>query len=138
MDDQEAQQIIDSQPGNVLEQHTNAMNYIDREIVDAREEFYKTITKLASYYSDYEYVPVQSTILLHHQALHQLGVNNENNEYVNTSVTLRNDLLRYADKDEYAEAAKMLRNDNANIKKAVERSRSLNFYIQQQIQAGRV
>ena len=47
MDDQEAQQIIDNQPGQTInERERNAENLLEDETHLAENEFYRTITKL--------------------------------------------------------------------------------------------
>ena len=53
MDDQEAQSIIDSQPGtNLLEKEANAVRQLNNEEDLATTSFYSTLTRLTEHYSD--------------------------------------------------------------------------------------
>lgn len=55
MDDQEAQELIDSQPGeNLAEQEASATKQLKHEEDLAQTSFYETLTRLTEHYSDFK------------------------------------------------------------------------------------
>jgi len=115
MDDQEAKQIIDSQQGQTInERERNAQNLLENETHLAENEFYRTLTKLTDYYTDGT------------RAFEGINIHD-----------FRLAARAFADRGEYAEAVKMLRNDEYHFGKAVTRSQALADYVRRQKEAVR-
>ena len=110
MDDQEAQSIIDSQPGaTLLQRELNAANQLGREMHTANNIWYQTLTKITEHYSD--------------TARHRRE---------NITVDDFNRALRYADPEETREARALLNADNERIILTSTRVQALIRYIQHQ------
>lgn len=110
MDDQEAQSIIDSQPGaTLIQRELNATNQLVREMHTADIIWYQTLTKITEHYSD--------------TARHRRE---------NITVDNFNEALRYADPEEAREARRLLNADNERTILTANRVQALIRYIQHQ------
>ena len=111
MDDQEAQSIIDSQPGaNIHERELNAIRQLYSEEDLATTFFYQTLTRLHEHYTD-------------------TSRHRRENITVND---LKRALRNFADTQERAEAKRLIKIESAKVTVRTNRSQALERYIQQQ------
>lgn len=111
MNDEEARQFIDSQPGaTVLDREVMATTKLMEDENIAQTSFYQTLTRLTEHYSD---------------STHQDEINIQ--DFLHATNT-------YADEKESLEAMKIIHSETMRVNQAIARSKALSAYIRQQEQ----
>jgi len=111
MNDEEARQFIDSQPGaTVLDREVMATTKLMEDENIAQTSFYQTLTRLTEHYSD---------------STHQDEINIQ--DFLHATHT-------YADEKESLEAMKIIHSETIRVNQAIARSKALSAYIRQQEQ----
>ena len=109
MNDEEARQFIDSQPGTtLLDREVNATTESIKNINIAQTSFYQTLTRLTEHYSD---------------STHQDEINIQ--DFLHATAT-------YADGKESLEAMQMIHSETMRVNQAITRSKALSAYIRRQ------